>query len=135
MAERIRFNTSAYQPDRAYLCPVQLAYDASDSFAVTLGFRPGDGQRVEWVFARDLLARGLCGNTGWGDVRVACTDGRWVHITLRSHEEGVADLTFLLRRVAVSLFLKLTYRVVPRGAEKPDVDRAIAAILAGGDVR
>jgi len=47
----------------------ELRYDPSDPYAVAVAFHQGTSE-VVWVFARDLLMRGLSEPVGEGDVRV-----------------------------------------------------------------
>ena len=48
---------------------VVMRYDVGDPFAVRLDFDPPP-HGVNWVFARDLLMRGLSTPVGDGDVRI-----------------------------------------------------------------
>ena len=117
--------------DASVPLPVTLSYDAADPYAVHAIFRTGQSEGVEWVFARELLARGAQGPCGDGDVRVWPAGDRGddaVHIALAS-PDGEA----LLAAPAGALvqFVERTYDVVPEGYESwhLDVDGAIAAIL------
>ena len=47
-----------------------LAYNPVDPFAVTATFSSPPAGEVVWIFARDLLSRGLSGPAGEGDVHV-----------------------------------------------------------------
>src|SRR3569833_3433507 len=49
--------------------PVSLRYSAADPYAVRAVFS-GDGMEIEWIFARDLLRRGLSAPIGDGNVHV-----------------------------------------------------------------
>src|SRR2546423_6748239 len=50
---------------------VALSYNTEDPYAVQASFDTGQSENpVEWVFGRDLLAEGLLGEAGDGDVRV-----------------------------------------------------------------
>ena len=50
--------------------PAELRYDAADPYAVTVAFQVGPDRWLDWVFGRDLLAAGLAGAAGDGDVRI-----------------------------------------------------------------
>jgi hypothetical protein len=47
-----------------------LHYSADDPYAIRMAFHVGTDEPVEWIFARDLLAVGLGGPAGEGDVQV-----------------------------------------------------------------
>ena len=47
-----------------------LHYRAEDPYAIRMAFHVGMDEPVEWIFARDLLAGGMTGPAGDGDVRV-----------------------------------------------------------------
>jgi hypothetical protein len=121
--------------DAAVPLPVTLSYDATDPYAVHAVFRTGQGDGVEWVFARELLAGGVVGMTGEGDVRVWPADAEpgspaasAVNIALAS-PDGEA----LLAAPAGQLidFVERTYDLVPEGCESLhlDVDATIQALL------
>ncbi len=46
-----------------------------DPYAVRIAFHVGLEEPVEWIFARDLLSRGIQGRQGIGDVRVRPSPG------------------------------------------------------------
>lgn len=83
-----------------------------------------------WEFARSLLSIGLIAPAGDGDVQVLpganesqvnvilCRPGVFCEIQLS---------TWSVRR-----FLRKSYDLVPRGAERIDVDAALARVLDGG---
>ncbi|MFA3842614.1 SsgA family sporulation/cell division regulator [Streptomyces aureus] len=101
--------------------PAGLRYDTVDPYAVRAVFHT-DGGMVEWVFARDLLAQGLCRSAGIGDVRL-WPSGRLgegnVCIALRSGEEEVL-LEASVR--PLELFVKRMDAAVPPGTEHRHVD-------------
>ncbi|MFJ1705755.1 SsgA family sporulation/cell division regulator [Kitasatospora sp. NPDC088346] len=89
---------------------------------------PDAGPGVEWVFARRLLAAGLDGPAGPGDVHVRPATERRTAVELRA-PEGVALLHFTtpdLRR-----FLWRSHLAVPEGQEalNLDPDRELAELL------
>lgn len=101
----------------------ELRYDAADPYAVDAVFHTGDPDGVRWVFARDLLAEGLTGPSGEGDVTVApLVDDRGrrlILLELRS-PDGHAVLQAPADKVAS--FLATTYRICPAGTESARID-------------
>jgi hypothetical protein len=116
--------------DRVVVVPTRLQYSSENPYAVTALFRTSDGD-VGWIFGRDLLAEGLTGPAGEGDVTVwpsQGADGPIVCMALDSPSGGAlleADLDH------VRGFLDDTYRLVPPGSESGllDLDAEIAALL------
>ncbi|MEC4017505.1 SsgA family sporulation/cell division regulator [Streptomyces sp. H27-D2] len=110
-----------------------LHYHRKDPLAVRISFPAEvslDGSEVEWTFARELLAAGLHGPAGDGDVQVwPCGLDSTV---LEFHtDEGLAMVqvgTEDLRR-----FLRKAYAAVPADSERRVIraamDRDIAALL------
>src|ERR1700751_3075278 len=47
-----------------------LFYSREDPYAIRIAFHVGLDEPVEWIFARDLLAMGIEGREGPGDVQV-----------------------------------------------------------------
>ncbi|MER5664621.1 SsgA family sporulation/cell division regulator [Streptomyces mirabilis] len=102
---------------------MRLQYEPSDPYAVRAAFAVvGSDETVEWIIGRDLLADGLEGPAGEGDIRV------WP-----AEELDVSDLyillnppdgTALLKAPAreIKTFLQETEAVVPRGAEPGRID-------------
>jgi hypothetical protein len=110
----------------------RFCYDPGDPFEVRVVFHVGLRDLVEWVFARSLLAGGLDGPAGAGDVRVWPSRGGQVVSIGLSSPYGAA--TFEAPAAEIARFLQATFRLVPDGAEPPraDIDAGIAAILARG---
>lgn len=110
---------------------VELRFDTRDPFAVVTAFRTGRAGWVEWVFARDLLADGLLGDAGEGDVRIhpANDDPEVVVLELTS-PSGHAVFEASAQRLAE--FLDTTYDVVLPGQETTwmDVDDALGQMIA-----
>lgn len=111
----------------------ELRYTAADPFAVEALFDTGTGNPVRWVFARDLLATGLVGRTGDGDVAVEPAvddDGVQVVCVRLSSPDGVAVLEAAAD--TVSAFLASTFAMVPLGFEGRylRVDEAVEALLS-----
>lgn len=109
-----------------------FGYEASDPLAVRLAMSV-DGAVVEWLFARELLADGLTGPAGLGDVHLyphLSLDGlETVRLEL-SAPDGQAVLEMPAGEVAQ--FLDATYQVVPLGAETEhlDVEGTLVGLLA-----
>ncbi|WP_030613877.1 SsgA family sporulation/cell division regulator [Streptomyces fulvoviolaceus] len=97
--------------------PATLRYTAADPLAVCIGFPPEvslDGEGVTWTFARALLAEGLAGPAGSGDVHIwPC--GRSVTVVEFHSPYGLALLRF--DTAALRRFLLRTYAVVGAGQE------------------
>jgi hypothetical protein len=112
-----------------------LFYASEDPYAVRIAFHVGLDEPVEWIFARELLARGVEGREGVGDVQVwpaaASADGApgaVLNIELCS-PFGQAHFEAPIREIAD--FLARTYRFVPDGEETAhvDVDGELSALL------
>jgi hypothetical protein len=111
--------------------PACLRYERDDPFAVRISFPPTaslDGSEVEWTFGRELLAAGLRGPAGSGDVQMwPCGPLRTV---LEFHTpEGTAMVQFLT--TDLMRFLDRSYDVVPEGSESGqlDLDDGLAMLL------
>ena len=110
-------------------------YSSKDPYAIRIAFHVGLDEPVEWTFARDLLANGIKGRDGLGDVRVWPAPAlggdeaeQVLHIELSSpfgeahFEAAIGD---------VSDFIKRTYKIVPDGEEGGfvDVEAGLANLL------
>ncbi|MFE1440315.1 SsgA family sporulation/cell division regulator [Streptomyces sp. NPDC058739] len=111
--------------------PATLRYDSGDPLAVQIDFPPEvslEGEGVTWTFARALLADGLEGPAGSGDVHIwPCGRARTV---LEFHSPyGMALLQF--DTAALGRFLVRTYAVVGAGCEDlgEAVDRGLDALF------
>ncbi|MGH3321396.1 MAG: SsgA family sporulation/cell division regulator [Streptosporangiaceae bacterium] len=110
-----------------------LRYAASDPYAIHMTFQTGPSERVEWVFARELLAIGAVRPAGDGDVRV-WPDGedpdRRINLSLSS---PYGSALFELSLPQVAEFLRDAYAIVPGGTESAfiDVDAALRSLLRG----
>src|ERR1035437_5917992 len=82
-----------------------LYYSAEDPYAIRMAFHVGMDEPVEWIFARDLLAVGLEGPAGEGDVQV------WPG---EAHFEAPLSAT--------AEFLQRTFEVIPAGLEIDFID-------------
>ena len=104
----------------------RLFYSRQDPYAVRIAFHAGLEEPVEWVFARDLLSRGIVGRQGIGDVRVwpspgpaGGEPGSVLTIELTS-PRGRARLETPAREVAD--FLRRARQIVPDGRESGHID-------------
>jgi hypothetical protein len=109
-----------------------FAYDPEDPFAVRAEFWLGEAEEpVVWVFARDLIAKGLDSPAGEGDVGVwpSRSHGEAIVCFALSSPGGRAVLE--CRRDNVSEFLEQTLATVPAGHEGRhlDVDASLVRLL------
>ncbi|MFD3563608.1 SsgA family sporulation/cell division regulator [Streptomyces sp. NPDC058686] len=101
---------------------MSLRYEPTDPYVVRAAFFTDTDEPVEWVLGRDLLADGLRGSAGCGDVRVWSAVGRGdqaMYIVLGS-PAGTALLEVPVDDV--KSFLENTEAVVPRGTESGHID-------------
>ncbi|WP_327127601.1 SsgA family sporulation/cell division regulator [Streptomyces sp. NBC_01727] len=115
--------------------PAELHYDMTDPYAVRLSLGAPEARPVNWVFARTLLAEGLCRPTGVGDVLVFPRHGCRPHsmrIVLRS-AAGAALVEIAVSEVAT--FLSKTFILVPSGTESLhiDLDRTVVELMSRGE--
>lgn len=100
-------------------------YSTEDPCAVHIAFHVGLDEPVEWTIARDLLADGLKGREGLGDVQIwlgpdtSDLFGQALHIKLSS---PFGEAHFEAPIPEASKFLRRTYRVVPLGEESRFID-------------
>jgi hypothetical protein len=109
----------------------RLYYRPTDPLAVTLAIPSAvshEGGRVEWVFSRDLLDRGLGGPCGDGDVRIRPygADRTVIEFAYRDGSAMIDLSTGSLRQ-----FLAWAYAAVPPGEESEhlDLDSVVAELL------
>jgi hypothetical protein len=119
-----------------------LCYDAADPYAVRIAFGdiggrsgvvdPDDGG-ISWLVSRELLAAGLEGPSGDGDVRAwpahSATDVLFLHLRAPSGEA-----LFELSRATVAAFLRQTETLVPTGTESDllGLDDELHVLLSNG---
>ena len=115
-----------------------LSYSREDPYAIRIAFHVGLDEPVEWIFARNLLATGIKGRQGIGDVRVwpsagsaGGEPGSVLNIELSS---PVGRAHFEAPAREVSDFLRRTYRIVPDGEENDhaDVEAGLNDLLRQG---
>ncbi|MFD5540867.1 SsgA family sporulation/cell division regulator [Streptomyces sp. NPDC127079] len=109
---------------RAYSLPlcVRLRYEPADPYVVRATFFSHSDEPVEWVLGRDLLADGLTGSAGRGDVRIWSAADRGdqaMYVSLGSRA-GTALLEVPVQDVKA--FLERTEALVPRGTEAGRID-------------
>lgn len=109
-----------------------LFYSREDPYAIRIAFHVGLDEPVEWIFARDLLAKGIKERAGLGDVSVwpsaATPDpnsedtepGRNILNIELSSPFGQAHFEAPIKEIAD--FLQRTYRIVEPGKEGDHVD-------------
>jgi hypothetical protein len=104
----------------------RLFYSREDPYAVRIAFEVGLDKPVEWLFARDLLAMGIDGRQGLGDVTVwpsadfeSGGPGSVLNLKLSS-PHGQAHFEAPAREILD--FLRRTYQIVPAGEESGHTD-------------
>jgi hypothetical protein len=109
-----------------------LSYLPSDPYAVAAIFH-ADEVPVTWTFGRDLLAAGLEGHSGEGDVGVwpSTSDGRAVVCLALTSPTGNALLEAV--RTDVEAFLQASYDLVPSGTESSHLDLETDLLRLLGD--
>ncbi|MEU2623052.1 SsgA family sporulation/cell division regulator [Streptomyces sp. NPDC007157] len=101
---------------------MSLRYEPADPYVVRAVFFTDTDEPTEWVLGRDLLADGLTGSAGCGDIRVWPGVGRGdqvMYIVLGS-PAGTALLEVPVQDVRT--FLQDTEALVPRGTESGRID-------------
>jgi hypothetical protein len=103
-----------------------LFYSRQDPYAVRIAFHVGLEEPVEWIFARDLLSRGIKGRQGIGDVQVRPSPGpaggepgSVLTIELTS---PCGQARFETPAGEVTDFLRRAYQIVPDGQESGHID-------------
>lgn len=104
----------------------RLSYSSEDPYALSVAFDVGLDKPVEWTFARDLLAMGIEGRAGLGDVTVwpsarsqRAAPGSVLHIELSS---PYGQAHFEAPAMEIWEFLRRTYQIVPVGRETGHID-------------
>lgn len=99
-----------------------MRYDATDPYAVRVGFRTGADEMVEWTFARSLLTDGVHRPTGEGDVRVWPSPERPGQVVCLSLSSPSGHALFEIPVTGLVSFLRRTHTCVPSGRESDYVD-------------
>ncbi|MFY1686466.1 SsgA family sporulation/cell division regulator [Plantactinospora sp. WMMB782] len=128
MRIRVRVSGIDTTPDAT----ATLVYDPADPLMLRMVLNEQEANA--WHIGRDLLADGLGGHSGYGDVRVwplSTTAGDVVNVVLATPEDP--DYWALLEFPApeVRRFLNRAYRQVPRGIEADliNLDGLVARLL------
>lgn len=103
---------------------IEFSYDPADPFVVRMYFVES---HVPWDIARDLLD-GIDHPTGVGDVRIRPVNAETVSIHLSSPD---GEATYHAPKDELRGFVRRTYRAVPRGRERVDLDGLVASLLSG----
>jgi hypothetical protein len=99
-----------------------LFYSAEDPYAIRVVFEVGTDEPVEWIFARDLLAVGIEGPAGQGDVQVWPVDSDDRDLLNIALSSPFGEAHFELPRSAAAAFLTRTYEVIAPGRETDYVE-------------
>ncbi|MBQ1094297.1 MULTISPECIES: SsgA family sporulation/cell division regulator [Streptomyces] len=115
-----------------------LRYDPADPFAVTAVFTHDGRVLARWRLDREMLAHGLRGPVGVGDVRFGPTgNSPWEELRMEfygdAHPDGGRHHAVVYAWApAVSAFLRRTYEVVAPGSEEVRVDDFLADVITDG---
>ncbi|MDQ0604116.1 hypothetical protein QF037_008461 [Streptomyces canus] len=115
-----------------------LDYAASDPFAVTVVFSHDGRVLARWRLDREMLAQGLTGPVGLGDVRlcpVSSGAGKELRMELFGDVRpggGRHHAVVFVWAPTIAAFLSRTYEVVLPGQEEVEVDDFLAEVLARG---
>ena len=99
-----------------------LYYSADDPYAIRMAFHVGTDEPVEWIFARDLLAVGLEGPAGEGDVQVWPSEDQGRELLNLALSSPFGEAHFEAPRSSTAAFLARTYEVIAAGEESNFVD-------------
>jgi hypothetical protein len=99
-----------------------LYYRGDDPYAIRMAFHVGTDDPVEWIFARDLLAEGLDGVAGDGDVRVWPSTAAHRDVLNLALSSPFGEAHFEAPLTAMTGFLLRTFEVVPAGREGEFID-------------
>ncbi len=99
-----------------------LYYSAEDPFAIRMSFHVGMDEPVEWIFARDLLADGLEGPAGEGDVQVWPTDSRGAGLLNIALSSPFGEARFEAPLGDTAAFLQRTFQLIGAGQEAAYMD-------------
>jgi len=99
-----------------------LYYRGDDPYAIRMAFHVGTDDPVEWIFARDLLAEGLDGAAGDGDVRVLPSTAAHRDVLNLVLSSPFGQAHFEAPLTALTGFLLRTFEVVPAGREDEFID-------------
>jgi Streptomyces sporulation and cell division protein, SsgA len=108
-----------------------LCFSADDPYAIRMAFHVGADEPVEWIFARDLLAAGLEGPAGEGDVQVWPSLEGCEEVLNLALSSPFGEAHFEAPRSVTSAFLARTYDMIAVGRESEflDVDTELDELL------
>ncbi|MFG3550524.1 SsgA family sporulation/cell division regulator [Streptomyces sp. NPDC047725] len=115
-----------------------LSYDAADPFALTVVFSHDGRVLARWTLDREMVADGLAGPVGVGDVRMRSESrGVWEELRIEFLGDARPDgdrhrAVVFVWAAAVAAFLRETYAVVRPGKEEVRVDDFLAELTAEG---
>lgn len=116
-----------------------LRYDVLDPYAVQVSFHTGstgggEGEVVEWTFARSLLTDGVAAPAGDGDVQVWPSTSAGLPVVCLSLSSPSGKALFEVPLPELVQFLTQTYTAVPTGTESDhvDVEAELALLLWAG---
>jgi hypothetical protein len=102
-----------------------LRYDVTDPYAVQVSFHTGssgEGEIVDWTFARQLLTDGVSAPVGEGDVQVWPSASAGLPVVCLSLSSPSGKALFEVPLPELVDFLGQTYAAVPTGCESEHVD-------------
>jgi hypothetical protein len=108
-----------------------LCYSADDPYAIRMAFHVGADEPVEWIFARELLAVGLQGPAGEGDVQVWPSAEHGFEVLNLALSSPFGEAHFEAPHSATAAFLSRTYDMIAVGHEGKflDVDSELDELL------
>ncbi|HEY1618354.1 MAG TPA: SsgA family sporulation/cell division regulator [Streptosporangiaceae bacterium] len=108
-----------------------LCYSADDPYAIRMSFHVGADEPVEWIFARELLAAGLDGPAGEGDVQVWPSNERGRPVLNLALSSPFGEAHFEAPRETTAGFLTRTFDMISAGREGEflDVDTELDELL------
>ena len=99
-----------------------LSYSVADPYAVRMAFHVGTDEPVEWIFSRDLLAAGLSGPAGEGDVQVWPGEAHGMGVLHIALSSPFGQAHFEAPMISISDFLNRTFAVIATGHESDFVN-------------
>lgn len=94
-----------------------LCYALDDPYAIRMAFHVGTDEPVEWIFSRELLAAGMDGPAGEGDVHVWPGTDHGLGILNVALSSPFGHAHFEAPMSAIADFLTRTFAVIPAGEE------------------
>lgn len=101
--------------------PARLRYHRADPYAVHLDCHADLEEPITWLFGRELLAEGLRGSAGVGDVTVHRSTAEPGMLAIALNTPGHTAVLHT-PSAPVRDFLALSHRVVPPGTEHRHLD-------------